>query len=280
MDGGYAILVLVLLVAGVRGIVHVAGKVSGLVKGSSPMSPLRQSINMASGLRTRVKDNLIGQIGRVLRRGSSRQDVAVWSIGQAWYSEAEAILIEVAGAIIQTDKSVGNKLLDALLAKGVGAMSAASITGLVGALGTASTGTAIGALTGAAATSAKLFWIGSIVGGGAVVGGWMVLGAAIMSGIFGARLWRGKPRPVSDLNEDERAILSAIELLVPALRAEAVKSRAATNEEMNALRSIWGDLEGSVREYMKGASSGRLAPKHRLRLKIAHRKQIKLGRQL
>ena len=63
-----------------------------------------------------------------------------------------------------------------------GVSTAAGVYGLVGTLGTASTGTAIGTLSGAAAKSATLAWLGggpAVMGGGGVVAGTMVLGGLI-----------------------------------------------------------------------------------------------------
>ena len=63
----------------------------------------------------------------------------------------------------------------ATIATGVG--SAAATTGAIGALATASTGTAISSLSGAAATNATLAWIG---GGSIATGGLGVLGGTII----------------------------------------------------------------------------------------------------
>ena len=64
-----------------------------------------------------------------------------------------------------------------------GVSTAAGVYGLVSTLGTASTGTAIGALSGAAAKSATLAWLGSgslAAGGGGVAAGTMVLGGIVV----------------------------------------------------------------------------------------------------
>lgn len=64
----------------------------------------------------------------------------------------------------------------------IGVSTAAGVYGLVGILGTASTGTAISTLTGIAASNATLAWLGGgalAVGGGGVALGTCVLGGAI-----------------------------------------------------------------------------------------------------
>ena len=64
-----------------------------------------------------------------------------------------------------------------------GVSTAAGVYGLVSTLGTASTGTAIGTLSGAAAKSATLAWLGGgslSIGGGGVAAGTMVLGGLVV----------------------------------------------------------------------------------------------------
>ncbi len=87
-----------------------------------------------------------------------------------------------------------------MLQQGFGSLAAGTLSGIaayggVGALATASTGTAIGTLSGAAATNATLAWLGGgslatgglgIAGGTAVLGG-VVLGPVLaVAGIFSA----------------------------------------------------------------------------------------------
>jgi len=78
------------------------------------------------------------------------------------------------------DRELGIKATQTAASLGVGALTSAGAFWFAGAIGTASTGTAIGSLSGAAATSASLAWWG----GGAVAagGGGMAVGAAVISG--------------------------------------------------------------------------------------------------
>ena len=202
------------------------------------------------------------------------------SINQTWFSDAEAALVEITGSILQTNKSATSKILDAVVAKAAGAASVVSVTSLISTLGTASTGAAIGALTGAAATSAKLFWIGSLVGGGGAAGSGILAVGAVATGFGAMRYWRGSSRSVETLEPHEVEILSAVELLVPALKAEASKDRSLTNEENLAVTAIWGDLVASVDIYNREDAARLLAPKQRLRLKLAHRKLRKLLKRI
>ena len=81
-------------------------------------------------------------------------------------------------------KSLGGTAGSVAGGAGVGALTAMGAYGLVGAFGTASTGAAIGSLSGAAASSATLAWFG----GGALAAGGMGIaaGTAALGGIVAA----------------------------------------------------------------------------------------------
>ncbi|ELA6198218.1 TPA: hypothetical protein ACMDNS_003387 [Vibrio cholerae] len=73
-------------------------------------------------------------------------------------------------------------LSDGITALGSGGLAGLAAYGGIGVLGTASTGTAIGTLSGAAATNATLAWLGGgslAAGGYGMAGGMMVLGGVV-----------------------------------------------------------------------------------------------------
>jgi hypothetical protein len=81
-------------------------------------------------------------------------------------------------------KTLGGTAASLAGGAGVGALTAMGAYGLVGAFGTASTGTAIGSLSGAAATNSILAWFG---GGSLATGGLgMAAGTVVLGGIFAA----------------------------------------------------------------------------------------------
>lgn len=100
---------------------------------------------------------------------------------------------------------------------------AATIGGMlmfISAFGSASTGTAIGALSGAAATSAQMYWIGSIFGVGAVAGAIIlpVIGAVLgLIAVFViSRAVFGRPRKPAKMQEFEvRALFASLRLAYP-----------------------------------------------------------------
>ena len=134
----------------------------------------------------------------------------------------------IAASITQTSPKVQNKLTS-LLAGKLGALgTAGGIMGLL-SFGTASTGTAIASLSGAAATTAKLFWVGSIVGGGVATGAAAIGAASLIGGYFaaskGKRLLLGEGREEENLEAEEKYILSTCRKVSIALQVESSVSK-------------------------------------------------------
>lgn len=90
----------------------------------------------------------------------------------------------------------------------------------ISAFGSASTGTAIGLLSGAAATSAQMYWIGSIFGMGAVAGAIILPAIGALLGLiavfFLSRAVFGRPRKPEKMQEFEiRALFASLRLAEP-----------------------------------------------------------------
>lgn len=107
----------------------------------------------------------------------------------------------------------------------------------ISAFGSASTGTAIGALSGAAATSAQMYWIGSIFGLGAVAGAIIlpVVGAVLGLGtvLFLSRAVLGRPRKPEKMQEFEvRALFAALRLAEPVASHLADESPVPSRDEL------------------------------------------------
>ncbi|WP_139214945.1 hypothetical protein [Palleronia marisminoris] len=138
----------------------------------------------------------------------------------------------------------------------VGSAFAASITGIVGSLGTAGTGAAIAGLSGAAKTSATLAWIGGIVGGG-MAAGTVVLGAgALGAGIYGSIRFRrvilGYARRSEDLSEAEQRIVEAAGVLTVAIRnalavEEHISGREVAVLSRVAVEPLLADVEAALK---------------------------------
>lgn len=117
---------------------------------------------------------------------------------------------------------------------------AATIGGMlmfISAFGSASTGTAIGALSGAAATSAQMYWIGSIFGMGAVAGAIILptIGAVLglVAVFFLSRAVFGRPRkPEKMLEFEVRALFASLRLAGPIAAFLADDATAPTKDEL------------------------------------------------
>lgn len=136
-------------------------------------------------------------------------------------------------------------------ALGFGALAGLATYGTVGFLGTASTGTAIAGLSGAAAKSATLAWLG---GGSLAVGGLgMAGGTAVLGGIVAAPvllvggLWMaGKAEEALEEAESnlEKAKTAAEAMKTAAVATKAITSKAG--EVQDALHKLQTYLEGAL----------------------------------
>ena len=134
----------------------------------------------------------------------------------------ERVLNGVVAAIRQLSDRRARILTNTVIAKLGGAAAIGGITGLITAFGTASTGTAIASLYGAAATTAQLYWVGSLVGLGTAAGGVMLAATGVGLGVAAAYAARsylfGSGREADDLQDHEKAILASCVALLGGLR--------------------------------------------------------------
>ncbi len=136
-------------------------------------------------------------------------------------AQIESSLLGIISAITQTpSKNVQRARLASSIAtaKVTGVATTASLFGIVSTLGTAGTGTAIGALSGAASTSATLAWIGGLVGGGMAAGAIVLPLTGIAAGatatMYLRRKLHGRPRLLTELQPFEDEILFGADNLI------------------------------------------------------------------
>ncbi|HEC1757697.1 hypothetical protein L8W50_05330 [Campylobacter lari] len=139
-----------------------------------------------------------------------------------------------------------------LLSSGTaGAMAGFGAYGAVGLLGTASTGTAIGSLSGVAATNATLAWLGGgslAAGGFGMAGGTLVLGGivaapiiAVAGSIFASM--------AEDKKYDARSYYHSVKALSETMQAEALlwnEIHNKTKEQMLSIRELDDDLRDVI----------------------------------
>src|SRR5690606_27031187 len=88
------------------------------------------------------------------------------------------------------------------------------IFALVCAFGTAGTGTAIASLSGAAATSATLAWVGGLLGGSMATGAVLTGGLGIVVGLAAYKTLGSERRPFEQLSELEQRIVQSSWVLI------------------------------------------------------------------
>jgi hypothetical protein len=114
----------------------------------------------------------------------------------------------------KTAYTITNKAGELLASKLAGLGFSGGMLGIVSTFGTAGTGTAIGTLSGAAATNATLAWIGGIIGGGMFAGTILTGGLAMGVGIFTYKLFKSKPREYEKLEKIDRQVVDKCIILI------------------------------------------------------------------
>lgn len=181
-------------------------------------------------------------------------------------------LTAIAGRILQTSDPKASVVLGTGTNAVAGSAAAAAVTGIVGSLGTASTGAAIAGLSGAAKTTATLYWIGGFVGGG-VAAGTLILGAGALGvGLYGSikarRAIFGATRAEQTLSERELRILEAIRSLTVAIQASLDDGREIAGQELALfLRIGVAPLLGEIEAGLGAGAFDDLKTYHRVRLR-------------
>lgn len=128
--------------------------------------------------------------------------------------EGSNLLKNIVATIYQINENTVIENLAIAKTTGLG-LTAGTFT-LASLVGTASTGTAIGTLSGAAATNATLAW----VGGSIFAGSLMLFCGAVAGGYFAVTIWNSKPRTLEELTEIDKEIISDCLKLAQAIDLE------------------------------------------------------------
>ena len=152
-----------------------------------------------------------------------------------WLRATAKELTRIVAAITNTPrKSLRERVVNAVVMKVGGAGAYSGAFGLASLVGTAGTGTAIGTLSGAAAKSATLAWLGF----GSMTAGTLVLPAVMLAGGYLLlKAWKGKARPVESLAKVERELVSACAGMAVGLEEEARSGRVMRREELSLVVS-------------------------------------------
>lgn len=151
---------------------------------------------------------------------------------------------------VQQLRVVSEHVQEMLTGSGAGVMGGATLAlgawGLAGTLGTASTGTAIGTLSGAAATNATLAWLGGgaasagglgMAGGVAVLGGAVLIPTALVAMYFGQNDARKKLNEAHNYSDDVDAWDAQVSSVVSQLE-HTRKASEMMQEVMQSLDAV------------------------------------------
>lgn len=198
-----------------------------------------------------IKEKVTGDIEVIKKTASEAVDRVTGAKQRTAYTEIAEACEGVNDALLREDGGTTAKMTKIAAAK-LGAIgTSAGIFGVAATVGTAGTGTAIGALTGAAATSATLAWVGgSVAMGTAIVGTVAVAGgigfAAGALWVF-HKYWRGKKRLQEELSEREQRIAEVTSKLAVACKRMEVEGVAA---DPQVARAIFEETLGPLCEEL------------------------------
>lgn len=149
-----------------------------------------------------------------------------------FYEKGATTLEDLVDALLIEKSGTSARVVRALSAKLGAAGATVGMFSIASLLGTASTGTAISSLSGAAFSNAALAWIG----GSVVTGGWIVLGAAAVgtaAAYYGSRKifskWTGKRRKKKALDKQEKQFVETCLMLATAFRKQ-VEDKAVLDQ--------------------------------------------------
>ncbi|WP_295043015.1 hypothetical protein [uncultured Paracoccus sp.] len=181
------------------------------------------------------------------------------------------LLTAIRGRILQAPDRRTGVVLRAGTRSLASAAVGSSVMGAVGTFGVAGTGAMIAGLGGAAKTTASLYWLGGLVGGGVAAGGVVLAATAVGGGIYASSRVHhailGGRRGADDLSPVEVRIISALDPLIRA--AESVKPGHATSRHDLTLFFTIGiaPVLAAIDRALDTDGLDGLKPYHRIRLR-------------
>lgn len=176
------------------------------------------------------------------------------------YDRYQKLLDEIEGNSDELAKVYGGALSTALFGTGVAALGPTALVSFATTFGTASTGTAISALSGAAADSAILAWLGggavAVGGGGTAVGstllslagpiGWTIAATSV---IGGGLIASGKnKKAIAQANEATKKIHAQIKVISGTIQ-EIGELERQTRRANSDLKMSYRKIDRFDREY-------------------------------
>jgi hypothetical protein len=187
-----------------------------------------------------MKDSVVGKF-LSNKKETVRQDLEPLTAVN-WYRRTAEACEKVGDAILHEKSGISGRIVKTVTGKLGFVGTTAGMFSLASLLGTASTGTAIGSLSGIAFKSAALAWFG-----GSVVMGSLIIGIAATAGSVGALLgagwvskkylW-GAPRQKTELSLQEQRVLDTCLALAMAFREQEKLGHAM---DAVSAQALYGD---------------------------------------
>ncbi|MBO6695704.1 MAG: hypothetical protein JJ931_09815 [Henriciella sp.] len=187
-----------------------------------------------------------------------------------WYAIASLTCGDTVDALLNQRQGRSIKLINSFAAKLGFAGATAGLFSVASVFGTATTGTAISTLSGAAFNSAALKWLGG--GVSMAVGGWVVFIFSLVAGLlayFFARLTfqklLGRRRKLKQLDAQEQRVVRTLMLIAVGFRKQAEQAVKLDPRAACALkRDLFDQLESDLALCTHKVANWPLPPRNRL----------------
>lgn len=146
---------------------------------------------------------------------------------------------------------IGTQFGRAVTAKVAGAAGTSTLLAIVATFGHAGTGAAISGLSGAAATSATMAWVGGLVGGGVAAGAALTGGLTMVIGLAAYKLLASERRDFESMTPLEQRIVQSCWMLASVADAYQKRPReftpiAARELLKNSLTPLLREIEANI----------------------------------
>lgn len=197
-----------------------------------------------------------------------------------WYEKASIVCGETVDALLNQKSGKSERIIRSLAAKLGFAGATAGLFSIASILGTASTGTAISTLSGAAFNSAALKWLGG--GVSMALGGWVVfLFSVIAAAIsyFIAKItftkYTGKKRKLKNLDDQEKRVCETLMLIATGFRKQAEQMRDLDSASAAILHDkVFEQLSSELQKCIEKVADWPTIPRERLRKQAEKLKQL------
>lgn len=188
-----------------------------------------------------------------------------------WYEKASIICGETVDAVLNQKSGTSERIVRSLAAKLGFAGATAGLFSIASILGTASTGTAISTLSGAAFNSAALKWLGG--GVSMALGGWVVFMFSVVAGAisyFFAKItftkYTGKKRKLKNLDDQEKRVVETLMLIAIGFRKQAEQMRGLDSASAAILHDkVFKQLSSELKKCIEKVADWPTIPRERLR---------------